>query len=232
MSEHLPEPLIYSAWMAQLQARLVQDELGPLTDSLTRLRPAFIDAVFRNTGGAGVWCDVVQSAPVESCATIARQALDAAILDLSGRFGGDVASWRWGDVHEARHEHPALGRMPGLRWVVSLIQSTSGGDFTLARATSAGGAGDRGTTPGTDGLAAPGRWAQVTGAGYRGVYDLADPDSSVFVISTGQSGHPLSRHYDDLSELWRRGEYVGMSLDPDLARAGATGVTTLLPTNQ
>ena len=70
------------------------------------------------------------------------------------------------------------------------------------------------------------------GAGYRGVYDLADPDSSVFVISTGQSGHPLSRHYDDLSELWRRGEYVGMSLDPDLARAGATGVTTLLPTNQ
>ena len=232
MSEHLPEPLIYSAWMAQLQARLVQDELGPLTDSLTRLRPAFIDAVFRNTGGAGVWCDVVQSAPVESCATIARQALDAAILDLSGRFGGDVASWRWGDVHEARHEHPALGRMPGLRWVVSLIQSTSGGDFTLARATSAGGAGDRGTTPGTDGLAAPGRWAQVTGAGYRGVYDLADPDSSVFVISTGQSGHPLSRHYDDLSELWRRGEYVGMSLDPDLARAGATGVTTLLPTTQ
>ena len=230
MSEHLPEPLIYSAWMAQLQARLVQDELGPLTDSLTRLRPSFIDAVFRDTGGAGVWCDVVQSAPVETCATIARQALDAAILDLSGRFGGDVTSWRWGDVHEARHEHPALGRMPGLRWVVSLIQSTSGDDATGAGAGIAGGS--YGAAPGAGGLAAPGRWTQVTGAGYRGVYDLADPDSSVFVISTGQSGHPLSRHYDDLSELWRRGEYVRMSLDPDLARAGATGVTTLLPAAQ
>ena len=66
-------------------------------------------------------------------------------------------------------------------------------------------------------------------AGYRGVYDFADPNSSVFIISTGQSGHPLSRHYDNLAELWRRGEYVPMSLDESLARAGAIGVTTLSP---
>ena len=75
----------------------------------------------------------------------------------------------------------------------------------------------------------PNPWQNVTGAAYRGVYDLADPDSSVFVISTGQSGHPLSRHYDDMAELWRRGEYVGMSLDPGLARAGASGITHLRP---
>jgi len=49
------------------------------------------------------------------------------------------------------------------------------------------------------------------------------------VISTGQSGHPISRHYDDLGVLWRRGEYIPMSLDPDLARAAAVGITTLEP---
>ena len=75
-------------------------------------------------------------------------------------------------------------------------------------------------------------WLNVSGAAYRGVYDLADPDSSVFVIATGQSGHPLSRHYDDMAELWRRGEYVGMSLDPELARAAATGITHLQPLAQ
>ena len=64
---------------------------------------------------------------------------------------------------------------------------------------------------------------------YRGVYDFADPDSSVFVIATGQSGNPLSRHYDDLGELWRRGEYIPMSLDPELARAGNIGITRLAP---
>jgi penicillin amidase len=69
----------------------------------------------------------------------------------------------------------------------------------------------------------------VHAAGYRSVVDFADPDSSIFVISTGQSGHFLSRHYDDLAELWRLGEYVPMSLDPRLARAAATGITTITP---
>ena len=39
----------------------------------------------------------------------------------------------------------------------------------------------------------------------------------------------MSKYYDDLGELWRRGEYIPMTLDPDLARAGAVGITTLLP---
>ncbi len=66
-------------------------------------------------------------------------------------------------------------------------------------------------------------------AGLRMVHDFSDPDSSLMVMATGQSGHLLSRHYDDLSGLWRRSEYVPMSLDADLARAGAAGITRLIP---
>jgi len=217
MSEHLPEPLIYAAWMAELQHRLIRDELGPVAASVTALRPAFLEAVFRDLSGAAVWCDVIQSAPREDCPTLARQALDAALLDLGARFGADVASWRWGDVHVGRQVNPILGRTRWLGAIVNLRHSLSGGDFTLARA----------------GLRASGAapFTAVTGAGYRGVYDLADPDSSVFVTATGQSGHPLSRHYDDLAERWRRGEYVAMSLDPALARAGSDGITHLLPSD-
>lgn len=215
MSEHLPEPLIYAAWMRALQDRLVRDELGPLADDLTRIYPAFIESVFRNSNGAARWCDIVQSAPVEDCTTIARQALDRALLELTDRFGPQVTSWRWGDAHQAQQLHPALGRMSGLGWVLNLTQPVSGGSFTVALSGLLG----QGATP----------YQAVTGAGYRGVYDLADPDSSVFVISTGQSGHPFSRHYDDLAGLWRRGEYVSMSLDPELARAASVGVTRLEP---
>ncbi len=215
MSEHLPEPLIYAAWMAALQQRLIRDEIGPLAESFTQLEPLFIERVFRNTEGAGRWCDVIQSAPVETCTEIARQALDQALLDLTARYGRDVGSWRWGDAHEAQQDHPVLGAVAGLGWLVNIRQPLSGGDFTLMR----------GQTAGTG----PNPFRAVTAAGYRGVYDFADPDSSVFIIATGQSGHPFSRHYDDLAELWRRGEYIPMSLDPALARAGAEGVTTLLP---
>ncbi|RJE82284.1 penicillin acylase family protein [Paracoccus onubensis] len=215
MSEHLPEPLIYAAWMRELQKRLIQDELGPPAEDITQLHPAFIEAVFRNRNGASRWCNIVQSAPDEDCTTIARQSLDRAILDLTERFGPEVASWRWGDVHYVRQNHPALGGISGLGWIMNLTQAVSGGEYTLARSGLLG----SGNNP----------YQAINGAGYRGVYDLADPDSSVFIISTGQSGHPFSSHYDDLAELWRRGEYIGMSLDPGLARAAAVGVTRLEP---
>jgi penicillin amidase len=215
MNEHLPEPLLYAAWLRSLQARLIQDELGPLADEFDHVEPLFIERVFRDVNGAGIWCDVLQSAPTETCADMARLALDDALLWINETWGGQLESLRWGDAHQATHDHPVLGEVPVLRYFVNIRQSTSGGDNTL----------QRGRTKGTD----PNPFHNVHGAAYRGVYDFADPDSSVFISSTGQSGHFLSRHYDDLAQLWRRGEYIPMSLDVDLARAAAVGVTTLVP---
>ncbi len=215
MNEHLPEPLIAEAWLRSLQDRLARDEIGPLADRFTHPEPVFIDRVYRNVAGASVWCDVIQSAAVETCTDVSRQALDQALLDLAETYGPNLESWRWGDAHEATHDHPVLGEVPLLRYFVNIRQSTSGGDTTLLRGRTKG----SGDSP----------YQNVHGGGYRGVYDFADPDSSVFITATGQSGHPLSRYYDDLAELWRRGEYIPMSLDLDLARAAAVGITTLTP---
>ena len=215
MNEHLPEPLIYAAWIRALQIRLIEDELGPLHEEFTQVEPLFIEKVYRDIVGAGQWCDVVQSTPVETCAEIARLALDDALAGLEKTYGSEITALRWGEAHQATHDHPVLGNIPVLKWFVNIRQSTSGGDNTL----------QRGKTIGTG----PNPYLNVNAGAYRGVYDFADPDSSVYIISTGQSGHPLSRHYDDLGELWRRGEYVPMSLDETLARAGATGITTLRP---
>jgi penicillin amidase len=215
MNEHLPEPLIYSAWLRALQKRLINDELGPLADEFSHVEPLLIERVYRNTENASVWCDVVQSERIETCSEISKAALDDAIIWLKDTYGQDLQSLRWGAAHEATHDHPTLGEVPVLKWFVNIRQSTSGGDNTLLR----------GRTSGQD----PNPFQNVHAAGFRGVYDFADPDSSVFIISTGQSGHPLSRHYDDLGELWRRGEYIPMSLDPALARAAAVGIMELVP---
>ena len=215
MNEHLPEPLIYSAWMRALQDRLIRDELGPLSREFTHVEPLFIERVYRDTGGASAWCDVLQSAPQETCSDIARLALDDALIWVGEHHGTALESVRWGNAHEATLDHPVLGEAPVLRWFVNIRQSTSGGDNTLMRGRTSG----VGDDP----------FRNVHAAAYRGVYDFADPDSSVFITSTGQSGHFLSRYYDDLGDLWRRGEYIPMSLDPALARGGAVGVTMLEP---
>ena len=215
MNEHLPEPLIYAAWMRHLQQRLIEDDLGPLAAEFTHVDPVFIERVYRDVDGASAWCDVAQSAPTETCTDIARLALDDALIWLAETYGATVESLRWGDAHQATHDHPVLGDAPILNWFVNIRQSTSGGDQTLQRALTAG--------------VGPNPFENVHAAGYRGVYDFADPDSSVFITATGQSGHPLSRYYDNLGELWRRGEYIPMSLDPSLARGAALGITTLRP---
>ena len=211
----MPEPLIATAWIRAVMDRLIRDELGPMADKFTHPDPVFIERVYRNTAGAGAWCDVIQSAAVETCTDIARDALDEALLRLTETYGPNLESWRWGDAHQATHDHAVLGEVPFLKWFVNIRQSTSGGDDTLMRGKTAG--------------EGPNPYLNVHGAGYRGVYDFADPDSSVFISATGQSGHPLSRHYDDLGELWRRGEYIPMSLDAELARAAAVGVMVLTP---
>lgn len=218
MNEHLPEPLIYSAWLRAIQTRLIRDELGPLAEEFTHVEPLFIERVYRDIEGASVWCDVIQSAPVETCDQIASSALDDALVWLSDNFNRDPNALRWGDAHQATHDHAVLGKIPVLHYFTNIRQSTSGGDNTLLRGRTRGGDLDP--------------FHNVHAAGYRSVVDFADPDSSVFVTSTGQSGHFLSRHYDDLGQLWRLGEYVPMSLDPRLARAAATGITTITPLSE
>ena len=216
MSEHLPEPLIYSTWMKFLQKKLINDDLGPISNRFSHFRPIFVEKVFRNIEGASSWCDIKHSKHKETCTEIASKSLDEALSWLQDKYGKNLNALRWGDAHEAIHRHETFGNIPVLKYFFNIRQSTSGGDNTLMRGKTSG----QGENP----------FLNIHAAVYRGVYDFADPDSSVFIISTGQSGHFLSRHYDDLGNLWRRGEYVPMSLDPNLARGASLGVTKILPT--
>ncbi len=215
MNEHFPEPLIYATWLKSLQKRLIQDELGKFASTFKNVEPLFIERVFRDIEGASVWCDIIQSKQSESCQDIAKLALDDAIVELQNTYGANIETLRWGNAHTAQHRHPTLGEVPFLKWFVNIEQSTSGGDNTLMRGKSSG--------------APSAPFENVHASAYRGIYDFGDPESSLFIIPAGQSGHPLSRHYDDLGELWRRGEYVPMSFDIDLARAAGSGTTQLSP---
>ncbi len=215
MNEHLPEPLIFYSWMRKLQERLIQDELGLLAQEFGNFDPIFLERVFRNIDGASVWCDIVQSISTEECDTIAELALYDAISELRAKYKIDMTSLRWGDAHIAMHDHLTLGHIPLLNLLINLRQSVSGGDYTLNRGLSSG----IGYNP----------FENVHAAVYRGVYDFSDTDSSLYIISTGQSGHLFSRHYDDLGQMWRRGEYITMSIDPELAKAASNGTTKIIP---
>jgi penicillin G amidase len=215
MDQHAPEPLIFSEWMVQLTSRLAADELGALLREVRGPQPLFIERVFRNIDGAEVWCDVDKTPERETCDRIAAEALDDALGALERRHGLPIAGWRWGAEHRAVHRHMPLGFARAAGLLVNIEQETSGGDHTLMRGLSTG-HGDR-------------PFENVHASGLRVVYDFADLNRSVMMISTGQSGHPFSRWYDHLSEPWARGDVIPMSMNDEEARSGAVGVMRIVP---
>ncbi|WP_233488968.1 penicillin acylase family protein [Rhodovulum sp. 12E13] len=113
------------------------------------------------------------------------------------------------------HDHPALGALPIIGRIVNIRHPSPGGDDTLLRGLTRGG---------------PVRpFDNVHASGYRGLYDMAAPDSSRFLLATGQSGHPLSPHYRDQNMLWRDGCYLPMQVDEIRPDHGGVHVLTLAP---
>jgi len=215
MDQHSPEPLIFAEWMRRLTQRLAADELGPLIADVEGPRPLFVERVFRDIDGAAVWCDVDKTPEVETCPEIAALALDDALEGLAREYGPNIEGWRWGAAHVAVQRHTPLGYFSLLGAFFNIENETSGGDHTLLRGMTTG--------------RAPDPFRNVHAAGMRVVADFADPDGSLMIASTGQSGHPFSRWYDHLADLWARGDMIPMSMSDEDAAAGAIGVMVLQP---
>ncbi len=210
------EPLIYSAWMRQLSADIYADELDDLFSSWHGDRRIFMMDVL--TGDLGHWCDNEGVARTVTCQDLTGPALDQAMAAAIEAYGEDVPAWRWGDVHYARHAHRPFSDFPVLSDWFTIETPVPGDGSTVNVAHYSY------RTPGYD---------VFHGASYRALYDMADPDTSRFMITTGQSGNVMSSHYADLAPLWGRGEYIeiptGWTLE---TRPQDVSVLTLQPGSQ
>jgi len=175
-----------------LNKQILEDDLGPDFKSYWALRPAFIHRVLTK---ATFWCDQRGTAETESCQSLLKSSLKSALDQLAADFGGtDMDRWRWGARHQALFEHLVFRHIPVLSRWTNLVIPSNGGNYTINRGT---------TRPAN----AQQPYAQIHGAGYRGIYDLKSPENSSYVIATGQSGHPFSRHYGDFLKRWRDVRY-------------------------
>ena len=210
-----PEPLIFAAWARALARRIYADELGPRFPNFWGYRTEFTLRVLDAVDGEERWCDDKSTPVVEDCASGIRLALHDAMTELSGAYGADPARWRWGDAHRAIHRQQPFGSFPVIGGWFNREVEMDGGPFTLLRADHS----MRSDRP----------YAAIHGAGYRGIYDLADPDRSLYIISTGQSGNLFSPHYDDLLGRWARNEYIAIPTTQKAVEAAAVYRLVLQP---
>jgi penicillin amidase len=216
MQRDRPEPLIAAAWWRELAKRIYADELGEAFQANWAPRAPFILNVLADRDGQSRWCDDVRTQAVESCADQIGQSLDAALADLSRRYGSEIGSWRWGEAHRARHEHRPFGKQPFLARIFDISTPSSGDAYTV--------------NVGQHYLndeAEP--FANRHAASLRAIYDLADPEKSLFIHSGGQSGNRLSDHYRDFTTAWAAGEYIPMITDRKRIEAAPHTTLRLVP---
>jgi penicillin amidase len=141
-------------------------------------------------------------------------AADEAMETLRRAAGTDESRWTWGSVRPVFLVHPVGTKRP-LDRVWNRGPLPLGGDATtIAQASVAFDA------PLRNAIAIP---------NFRAVIDVGNWEASRYVLAGGQSGNPLSAHYDDMVGLWLRGESVAMAWSPESVRARAETTLELLP---
>ncbi|HET9017938.1 MAG TPA: penicillin acylase family protein [Acetobacteraceae bacterium] len=185
-----PQPLIFTAWMQRLYAMLL-DRIGVPPEGATAVAPWPTFLPYALSPAGAHWCG-------GDCGPLLADSLAAAATDLARRFGPDPATWRWGAPHRVRFSHPILGRLPLIGTLTAIRIATPGDDETIDR-----------------GGAAEGSFADIHGPEFRGVYDLADLDRSLFVVAPGQSGNPFSGAARNFVQRWRDGASVMLPAQAD-----------------
>ncbi|MFO1082694.1 MAG: penicillin acylase family protein [Reyranellaceae bacterium] len=207
------EPLIYTAWLWELQRGLLADKLGDgLYQAMVVPDVRLITRILRDQPA---WCDDTSTSTAETCDDQIARALDRALDWIARRQGPDIEKWQWGNEHLAAYRHPLFDSVPLLRDLASVRFPADGGAQTLNRAQPS----YRGAAP----------FEAVHGAGYRGVYDFSDLDNSRFAMPLGQSGNMLSPWARNLVEGWQALRYIEIAGTRAEVEHTATGIITLAP---
>lgn len=137
---------------------------------------------------------------------VIAEALDTVQQRLVERYGADPHRWSWGDVRPLRYVHPLGVRRPLDRIFNQPALPGIGDSTTIAQA------GVDPREPTADTFFTP---------GLRMVLDIGNWSNCRWALPGGQSGNPISRHYDDQLHRFRTaaGITLGWTSDEVTARS-------------
>ncbi|GGD40023.1 penicillin acylase family protein [Muriicola marianensis] len=214
------EAVVFHRWIYFFLKDTFEDELGE------ELFAQFIATHFHKrliapmaAKSNSVWWDDVRTTDtVETKKDMVQSSFLQAFESLRDDLGNDISEWTWGRLHTLEHGHPigqiALLRsffnvgpfpVPGSREVINnmAFQYDGASDFSV-----------------------------TAGPSTRRVIDFSDVENSMSILPTGQSGNPFSRHYEDQAEMFNKGEFRKMMMNPDEIRVNAKSILTFKASNK
>jgi penicillin amidase len=208
-----PHAALFNLWWALLTEALFDDDLGYPTGGLLPERQAILELL---ANPAHPWWDDLRTEETrenrdQSLALTFMQAVETA----ESQFQGNRDLWRWGDLLQAEFRTAPIEPLDlseALNRRVTLLD----GDFFSLKASPWIRTSD-------------GTFEVVSAPAWRVLLDLSDSNRSRSILATGQSGHPASPHYADMTDLWRGVAYKDMGWDYEIIRAEHESALILRP---
>ena len=154
--------------------------------------------------------DDKKTSKIETRDDIIRKSLSDALTELESKLGADINQWQWGKLHTLTFKHFFSGENKFIDDIVDIGPFGIGGDGTTLFNTEYTFNDYQGNVRAFQHK----EFENHLGPSMRFIYDFAKPDEFYLVLPTGESGHPLSKHYQDQAQLWLRGKYVKIKIDP------------------
>ncbi|HEC22225.1 MAG TPA: penicillin acylase family protein [Chloroflexi bacterium] len=162
------------------------------------------------------WDDLRTPDVTETRDDILARALEKGYADGVEVLGERLDAWRWGDVHTATFANQTFGES-GIGPIEAIFNRgpvAASGGTSIVNATS---------------WSVDEPFLVNSVPSMRQIIDLGDLTNSRMMHTTGQSGHPGHRHYDDFIDPWRFIEYHPTLWDRAEVEASARELLTLRP---
>jgi penicillin amidase len=196
-------PTIFNKWTFFYLKNTFEDELGKDNFNLF-LSTHIIKQIISNQSASvnSVWWNNVKTKnKIETRQEIMTTSFAEAIASLENQLGTDLNNWKWKNVHILKHNHP-LGKVKLLDTFLSV------GNFEVA--------GSNEVINNLFFTYSDEKELMVKGGpSTRRIVDFSDVERSYSIIPTGQSGVFSSKHYADQAEMYAKGSFRKMELNPE-----------------
>ncbi len=194
-------PVIYNRFRYEFLRNTFKDEMGKVYKEFieTPLEgKVFASQVKKET--SVWWDDISTKNKVETKKEIVTKSFRNAIAFLQNQLGENVDNWKWKRVVSVEYKH-TIGKAGGI-----LRKLFNVGPFEVV-------GGEEVINNQMYKIDSTGYYKVHGGPSTRRIVDFSDPENSLTILPTGQSGNLLSPYYKNQTERYLKGEFVKMKMN-------------------
>ena len=202
-SHHLDDmaPTIYNKWIYFYLKNTFEDEMGETSfKQFLKTHVMKQTIAYQTKNVSSPWWDNIKTKNKKETRTeILNLSFKQAIVSLDNQLDRGVKFWTWNRVHKVEYKHP-LGNVGILRPLFNV------GVFEIE--------GSNEVINNTMFDYSDNKILNIkAGPSTRRVIDFSNIENSLSILPTGNSGNPMSKHYDDQAKMFSQGKFRKMKIN-------------------